>query len=252
MGHHHRPMTIIGNWKMHKKIPEARSFVSGLAVAHYTCRVGLAVPFTMISTTSEAARGTPIMIGAQNVSAYQDGPYTGEISSAMLKDAGASFAIVGHSERRELFHEDNEVINKKIKQLLAEAIKPVVCVGESLQQQQEGKAHDVLHEQIAKCLNGLSPEQVEHLILAYEPVWAIGTGEAATLESVEAAHAFCRKVVANGWGCDTAEHIVMLYGGSVKPENAKGLLEIEDVDGLLIGGASLSPETFSKILSLNV
>lgn len=248
MVHQQRPTTIIGNWKMHKTIAEARSFVSGLAVAQHGCRGGLAVPFTMIAAAAEAARGTAVMIGAQNVSTHSEGPYTGEISAKMLKDAGATFGIVGHSERRVIFHEDDEMVSQKIGQLMASGIRPLVCIGESLKQRQEGMTHDVLHAQLSESLKGLSPGDVEHLMIAYEPIWAIGTGDAATTESVQSAHEFCRKVIANGWGRDTAEHVLILYGGSVKPENAAELLGLKDVDGLLVGGASLSLETFNKIL----
>lgn len=248
MPHARRPKVIVGNWKMHKVIAEARSFVSGLAVSHYSCRVGLAVPFTMISAAAEAARGTSIMIGAQNVSDKESGAFTGEVSCKMVKDAGATFAVIGHSERRALFNEDDALVNRKVKQALAETLRPLVCIGETLQMHQEGKTHDVLRSQLMRGLEGLTPAQVEHVILAYEPVWAIGTGKTATPDIVQSAQAYCRKVVANAWGKDTAEHITIQYGGSVKPENAAALLALEDVDGLLVGGASLSLESFSKIL----
>lgn len=248
MSHSRRPKVIIGNWKMHKVIAEARSFISGLALSHYSCQVGIAVPFTMIPAAAEAARGTSIMIGAQNVSEHEEGAFTGEVSCRMVKDAGATFVIVGHSERRHLFHEDDDLVNKKVKRVTASGLKPVMCIGETQQQRHDGKEEEVLHRQLIKGLNGLTASEVEHLILAYEPVWAIGTGQTPSLESVEAAHAYCRKVVASQWGKDTAEHIVIQYGGSVKPDNAQAILALNDVDGLLIGGASLSMESFGKIL----
>lgn len=245
-----RPKVIIGNWKMNKLTAEARSYVSGLALAvsQIPHQIGVAVPFTAICAAAEAARGTPIWIGAQNVSDFEEGPYTGEISVSMLKDAGASFAIVGHSERRHIFHEDNALVNRKVACVLKAGLKPVVCVGETLEQHQTGKTNEVLHTQILNSLKGLSPSNVEHLILAYEPVWAIGTGKTATPENVQSSHAHCRKVIASEWGKDTAEHIVIQYGGSVKPDNAAALLALPDVDGLLVGGASLSLESFNQII----
>lgn len=248
MTHPRRPKIIIGNWKMHKVIAEARSFVSGLALAHCSCQVGLAVPYTLISAAAEAARGTSIIIGAQNVSDHVQGPFTGEISSRMLKDAGATFVIVGHSERRQLFHEDDALVNRKIKCVINDGLRPLMCIGETLEQYEEGKSHDVLHVQLMRGLHGLSPSQVEHSIIAYEPVWAVGTDRTPSPKAVEEAHAYCRKVIASEWGKDTAEHIIIQYGGSVKPENAGAFLDLEDVDGLLVGGASLTLESFSKIL----
>jgi len=248
MAHVHRPKVIVGNWKMHKGIAEARSFVTGLALSHFTSLVGLAVPYTCLSAAAEAARGSAIMIGAQNVSDNEDGPFTGEISSKMLKDTGATFAIVGHSERRQHFHEDDTLVNNKIKRLIESGLRPLMCIGETLEQHQDGKSHQVLHAQLINGFRGLTPGQVEHIIVAYEPVWAIGTGKTASPETVEAAHAYCRKVIASAWGKDTAEHIIIQYGGSVKADNAAALLALSDVDGLLVGGASLALESFTKIL----
>jgi len=252
MQHVSRPKVIIGNWKMNKTVAETRSFVSGLGLNSVvrTFQVGLAVPYTMILTAAEAARGTAISIGAQNCSDHDEGAFTGEISCHMLKDAGASFVLVGHSERRQLFHETNALVNRKVKKSIAATLKPVVCIGETEEQHLSGKIENVLHDQILHSLKGLNPSEVEHLILAYEPIWAIGTGKTATPENIQFAHAYCRKVIASEWGKDTAEHTVILYGGSVKPENAAMILEQSDVDGLLVGGASLSLESFNKILNV--
>lgn len=245
-----RPTLIIGNWKMNKTIAEARGFISGLALvmSQSAFQVGLAVPFTMLAVAAETALETPIKIGAQNVSDRDEGAFTGEISVKMIKDAGATFSLVGHSERRHLFHEDDELVNRKIKKVLELNIKPIFCIGETLAEHQSGKAHAILSNQMIQGLKGLSPHQIESLAIAYEPVWAIGTNQAATPEVVQETHAFCRSFLAKEWGPKVAERVVIQYGGSVSPANAVALLEQPDVDGLLIGGASLSLDSFSKIV----
>lgn len=245
-----RHTVVIGNWKMHKTIAEAKSYVSALALFSNHCRVhiGLAVPFTMILTAAEVARGSPISIGAQNVSPFDNGPFTGEISSQMLKDAGASFVILGHSERRRLFLEDDEVINKKLKKVLAEGMRAVVCVGETLSERESGKTEIVLLRQLEGCFQGIKKEQMSDVIIAYEPVWAIGTGVVATIDIVKTVHRLCRQVIARQFGESIAEAIVIQYGGSVNPENAVDLLASQDVDGFLVGTSSLSLESFCEIL----
>lgn len=252
MEHPHRPKMIIGNWKMHKTIVEARTFVSGLAVAasHCPVQVGLAVPFTMIAPAAEAARGTTVMIGAQNVHEAPDGAFTGEISCQMLKDAGASFVIIGHSERRQLFHEDSSWINRKVKSALNDGLRTILCIGETLEQHQADKTNAILHDQLMHSLEGIKADQLKHVVLAYEPVWAIGTGLTATPEMAQKVHRFCRETIAKNWGKDTAADFMVLYGGSVKSDNAEALLEQSQVDGLLVGGASLELETFSKIIQI--
>ncbi|MEI8366533.1 MAG: triose-phosphate isomerase [Parachlamydiaceae bacterium] len=249
---HGRTKVIIGNWKMNKSIAETHIYVSGLGMASSTrsCQVGLAVPFTMISAAAEAAKGTAILIGGQNGSDHEEGAFTGEVSCFMLKDAGASFVLIGHSERRQLFHEDNDLVNRKVKMALRATIRPVICVGETEEQHQSGHTHSVLHTQLIESLNGLTPDEVGASIIAYEPVWAIGTGKSATPEIVEATHLHCRSIIAKEWGKDTADRVTIQYGGSVKPENAETLLRLPNVDGLLVGGASLTVESFNKILSL--
>lgn len=253
MAHALRPVLIIGNWKMHKTIVEARTFVSGLAVAasHCPVQVGLAVPFTMIAASAEAARGTTIAIGAQNAHEAPEGAFTGEISCQMLKDAGASFVIIGHSERRRLFHEDDALVNRKAKSALDIGLRTVVCVGETIEQHKANKTNDILREQLMRSLDGITSEQLKHVVLAYEPVWAIGTGLTATPEMAQAVQHFCRGIIAEKWGTPAAEALVIQYGGSVKPDNAEALLEQPDVDGLLVGGASLELESFSKIVQIS-
>lgn len=248
-----RPTFIIGNWKMNKTIAETRSFISGLALVmhHNHHEVGLAVPFTSIAAAAEAAAHTPIMIGAQNVSNHDHGAYTGEVSCQMIKDAGARFSLAGHSERRHLFHENDSLVNKKIEKMLEYGIKPVFCIGETLEEHESGKTEAVLQKQIVQGLKGLSQDQVAFTVIAYEPVWAIGTGKAATPEMVQETHAFCRAVLAKEWGKNVADQVILQYGGSVNPSNAVELLKQPDVDGLLVGGASLTLDTFSKIILAN-
>ena len=245
-----RPILIVGNWKMNKTIAETRSFISGLAVAlvKNEVNVGLAVPYTMIAAAAEAAYETPIMIGAQNVSNYSHGAYTGEISCTMVKDAGATFALVGHSERRHVFHETDALANQRILKCLESSIKPILCIGETLTEHQSGKAHEVLSRQILEGLKGVDQTEMGLVAIAYEPVWAIGTNQAATPQDVQKTHVFCRDIIAKEWGRKVADHIVIQYGGSVSPANAAALLEQPDVDGLLVGGASLSLDSFSKIV----
>lgn len=245
-----RPTFIVGNWKMYKTIGEGKAFIKGLAstCAHSSRQIGLAVPFTMISAAVEAAKNSPIAIGAQNVYDAEEGAFTGEISCRMLKDAGSSFVIIGHSERRLLFLEDDQWINRKLKRVLSEKLKAIVCIGETLEQYQQGTTHSVLSSQLKASLHDIGSEQFESVVLAYEPVWAIGTGRTATPEIAQKVHLFCREVVAKIWGSSIAERLIIQYGGSVKPDNAAELLAQPDVDGLLVGGASLSLDAFSKII----
>ena len=245
-----RPTVIIGNWKMHKTIVEARVYVSSLAMAltHETSLVGIAVPYTMIEAAAEAARGTPILIGAQNLCEESEGPFTGEISSRQLHDAGASFVLIGHSERRHLFNEDDTQINKKIKKALNEGLRVVMCFGETIDEYQAGKTEAVISSQLHHGLKDLPLEFIGNLMLAYEPVWAIGTGKTASPQAVQSVHSYCRNVLSQFLGEVIAQEMVIQYGGSVKPENAEELLQQEDVDGLLVGGASLALDSFIKII----
>lgn len=241
---------IIGNWKMNKTISEAKTFVSSLALTanNASAQIGLAVPFTMIATAAEAARGSAVSIGGQTLYEEPSGAFTGEISGALLKDAGASFVLVGHSERRTLFHETDEQINKKLHAAFDSELKAILCIGETLEQHRAGATHAVLEEQLRKCLLKISPEQCMRLMIAYEPIWAIGTGNTATPEIAQAAHRFCREVVTASLGEIVAATLPILYGGSVKPENAGELLKEPDINGFLIGGAALSLESFTKII----
>ncbi len=248
-----RPTVIAGNWKMYKTIDEAKTFVESLAplIGKSQATVYLAVPFTALAPTAQLVkkREAPLLIGAQNMNDASEGAFTGEIAARMLIDAGARFVILGHSERRQLFHESSPFINKKVKRALQEGIQPIVCIGETLHQREEGETETVLKEQLLSSLEGVSAEDLSRLIVAYEPIWAIGTGKVARPKDAESAHAFIRGVVAENWGKERAEQLVIQYGGSVKPENASELLAQSNVDGLLVGGASLSAESFSNIIN---
>ena len=243
-----RPTVIAGNWKMYKTIEEATTFVETLPplVGKSQAAVYLAVPFTALHAV--ASLKGPFTIGAQNMHDAAEGAFTGEVSGAMLREAGAHFVILGHSERRHIFHESNAFINKKVKRALKEGLEPIVCVGETLEAHEAGETEAVLKDQLLGSLEGLSPEEVVKLIIAYEPVWAIGTGKVAHPDDAEAAHKYIRRVIGEKWGEKVAEGLVIQYGGSVKPDNAAALLIKSDVDGLLVGGASLSAESFSQII----
>ncbi len=248
-----RPTVIAGNWKMYKTIDEAKAFVETLAplIGKSQATVYLAVPFTAIQPAAKYAEelGAPITIGAQNMNDASEGAFTGEIAARMLKDAGAHFVILGHSERRHIFQETNAFINKKVKRALEDSLQPILCVGETLDQREAGETEAVLKEQLTGSLEGVLPEELVKMIIAYEPVWAIGTGKVAHPDDAQSAHAFIRGVIEEGWGKEAADRIVIQYGGSVKPENADDLLAQPDVDGLLVGGASLSADSFSKIIN---
>jgi triosephosphate isomerase len=240
---------------MYKTIPEATEFIKKLAELLHNGQVRsdqepvyIAVPFTAISAAVEAAQGSPIVVGAQNMNDATEGAFTGEIAARMVKDAGARFVILGHSERRRLFGEDNAFVNRKILKALAEGLQSIVCLGETLDQREAGETEEVLEEQLLETLEGVSQEALSHLILAYEPIWAIGTGVAATPEVVQKTHAMLRQMVAKQWGEEAAQRLLIQYGGSVKSENSELLLAQSDIDGFLVGGASLSPQTFYEIV----
>lgn len=245
-----RPVVITGNWKMYKTIEEGVAFVRELIplVRETPRMVRLAVPFTLIKPLSDVAKGTNIVIGAQNMHDATEGAFTGEIAGKMLIDAGAKFVILGHSERRLLFCETNAFINRKVKRALSDGLHAVLCIGETLQQREENQTEAILKAQLFECLADVKEEQLTHTSLSYEPVWAVGT-QAATPDIVEAGLARLREWLAEGWSESISKHMVIQYGGSVKPDNAKDFLDLPDVDGLLIGGASLDVESFSKIVN---
>ncbi len=229
---------------------EAISFIENIApiVKDTKNEVILCVPYTDLFYSLLTAQGTNIRIGAQNMHWEEKGAYTGEVSGQMLKAIGVEYVIIGHSERRQYFAETDETVNKKVKSDLANQLKPIVCVGETLEQREQGKAEAIITRQTELALQGLTQEQVAGIILAYEPIWAIGTGKTATSEDANNSIKAIRQKVSELYGESTAEQVIILYGGSVKPENAKELFTTSDIDGGLVGGASLKVEDFSKIV----
>lgn len=248
-----RKKVIAGNWKMNMLPNEAMEMISKLApyVKDTENEVVLCVPYTDLFYSLLAAQETNIKIGAQNMHFEEKGAYTGEVSGKMLKSIGVQYVIIGHSERRQYFAETDETVNKKIKAAFLNNLKPIVCVGETLEQREAGIQYDIITEQTKKALDGLTKEQVANTIIAYEPIWAIGTGKTATKEDANDACKKIREKIAQIYGQNVAERVIIQYGGSMKPENAKELLKMSDIDGGLIGGASLKAETFEKIVNYN-
>jgi triosephosphate isomerase len=245
-----RQAIICGNWKMYKTIEESKSFVKSLAplIEPSQALVYLAVPFTAIKAAADEAQETPIVIGAQNMNDISEGAFTGEIAARMLKDAGAAFVILGHSERRQIFGETDEFIRRKVTKAFQEGLEPIVCIGENLKEREAGHAHDVLQKQLEGSLPTLTASQIQSLVIAYEPVWAIGTGKVATAEIAQTTHQFCREWIKSKYGPEAASAVRILYGGSVKPDNITELMQQPDIDGALVGGASLQPDVFSQII----
>ncbi len=248
-----RKKVIAGNWKMNMLPNEAMAMISNLAplVKDADSEVVLCVPYTDLFYSLLTAQGTNIKIGAQNMHFEEKGAYTGEISGKMLKSIGVEYVIIGHSERRQYFAETDETVNKKLKAAFANDLKPIVCVGETLGERESGKAFEIITNQTQKALDGLTDEQVANTIIAYEPIWAIGTGKTATSEDANEACKKIREKIAKIYGQNVADRVIIQYGGSMKPENAKELLEMSDIDGGLIGGASLKAESFEKIVNYN-
>lgn len=249
-----RKKIIAGNWKMNKTPSEAVALVNELKplVANDDVDVVFCVPAIDIIPAMEAAKGSNINIGAENMYFEESGAYTGEISPAMLTDAGVKYVVLGHSERREYFAETDETVNKKLKSAFKYELKPILCVGETLEQREAGIENDVVNAQIEKDLQGLEPEQVQNTIIAYEPIWAIGTGKTATSEDANNMIKNIREKISNMYGQNIANGVIIQYGGSVKSTNAKELFSMSDIDGGLVGGASLKAEEFSKIVNYNV
>ena len=245
-----RPL-IAGNWKMHKTVPETLAYIEAFKplVAGVEDRdIMLAPPFTALDAAQRALEGTNISLGAQNCHWESEGAFTGEISPKMLADIGVTYVIIGHSERRHIFGETNEMIRRKIEAALKFSLSPILCIGETLAEREAGRTFEVLEQQLKEGLEGFSAADLKELVIAYEPVWAIGTGKTATPEQAEEAHAFCRKLLKDMFGEEFAKKIRILYGGSVKPENIVGLMARPDIDGALVGGASLKPDVFARIV----
>jgi len=247
-----RAPVICANWKMYKNIEEALAFIDVvIPVAEQSdCEVLIAVPFTAIRSCADRVRGTRISIGAQNMNDATAGAFTGEVSASMLQEAGATFVIVGHSERRRLFGETNSFIHQKIKRALDVGLRPIVCIGENYEERENGATHAVLKMQLQECLGDISKEATSHLMVAYEPNWAVGTGLPANPETVHQAIDDCRAFLGELWSSADAQRVTFLYGGSVDVQNAATFLQTPNIDGLLIGSVSLDPDSFAKIISL--
>jgi triosephosphate isomerase len=243
---------IAGNWKMYKTVQEAVIFVKELRNAIknvHGLEIVVAPPFTALHAVAEAVRNANIGVAAQNLHWEKEGAFTGEVSAGMIKEAGAAYVIVGHSERRRLFGETDAIVNRKVTAAVAGGLTPIVCVGETLEERERGQTLDVLDRQIKVGLDHLGAEQVADMVIAYEPVWAIGTGRNATAAQAGEAHAHIRHRLRQWFGADTAERCQVIYGGSVKPDNVRELLAEPDVDGALVGGASLEVKSFADIVA---
>lgn len=247
-----RKPLIAANWKMYKTAAEATAFVQAFAPlvkGHTRDEIVLCPPFLCISSVVNAVEGTGIHVGGQNMHWQDEGAFTGEISAPMLRAAGCDFVIIGHSERRQFFGETDETVNQKLHSALKQKLTPIVCVGELLAEREGGKTEEVLVRQISRGLANVAPELAKQIVVAYEPVWAIGTGKTATPEMAAEAHLIIRSDVARSLGREIADNMRILYGGSVKPENATALLNQPEIDGALVGGASLDPQSFAKIVN---
>ncbi len=248
-----RKKVIAGNWKMNMLPDAAIRFIDELTplVKDAESEVILCVPYIDLFYALLTAQNTNIKIGAQNMHWEESGAYTGEVSGQMLKAIGVEYVIIGHSERRQYFAETDETVNKKLKSAFKYGLKPIVCVGETLEEREAGKAEEIITSQTEKALAGLTEEQVANTIIAYEPIWAIGTGKTATSEDANNAVKSIRNKISNMYGQMVSERVIIQYGGSVKASNAKELFTMSDIDGGLVGGASLKSEEFAKIVNYN-
>jgi triosephosphate isomerase len=246
-----RKPIIAGNWKMFKRISEAIELVEGLKRELREVKeveVVVCPPFTALAAVGKELRGSVLKLGAQDMFWETQGAYTGEVSPEMLQDVGCEFVIIGHSERRELFHETNLSVNKKVKSALKNSLVPIMCIGEKLEEREAGETFSIVHRQLEEGLQGLTAAEIKKIIIAYEPVWAIGTGRTATPEQAEEVHAYIRTYLTKKYSAEVAESLRIQYGGSVKPENIASLIQEPNIDGALVGGASLKVETFSQIV----
>jgi triosephosphate isomerase len=246
-----RKAVIAGNWKMFKTQGEARAFMGAFVpkVAGVThCEIVLAPPFTALATVVSAAHGTRITVAAQNMHWEKEGPFTGEISAGMIVDLGCTAVIVGHSERRQYFGETDSTGKQKVRAALIAGLTPIVCIGETLPEREAGEMEAVLKRQITRGLAALTVEEFSRILIAYEPVWAIGTGQTATPATAAAAHRFIRQQASEQFTAESAARVRILYGGSVKPENISALMAEDDIDGALVGGASLDAQAFASIV----
>jgi triosephosphate isomerase (TIM) len=247
-----RKKIIAGNWKMFNDISETQNLVtkltSGLSGENLNCDVIICPPFTSLSEANSLIKNTKIKLGAQNMYFEDSGAFTGEVSAPMLKSVGCDYVILGHSERRAIFGETDSLINKKIKKALSAGFSVIFCIGETLQQREDGVTKDVVKKQLSEGLQDVTENDLAKIIIAYEPVWAIGTGKVATPAQAEEVHEFIRSYIKDNFSAGAAENLTIQYGGSVKPENAKELLSQKDIDGALVGGASLKADSFISII----
>lgn len=250
-----RQRLIVGNWKMHKTVPEARDFVEQLAgllpkspPAGVT--IIIAPPFTALAAVAAAIKSLPIGLAAQDAHWEDLGAFTGEVSVPMLKDAGCRYVIVGHSERRRHFGETDATVKKKVAAVLRYGLRPILCIGETWEQRSSGQTEQVLSGQLAEALSDVEKDRAADVVVAYEPVWAIGSGRPATAEQARDAHRHIRATVTALWGQEPGERVPILYGGSVTPDNIRDFLALREVDGALVGGACLDPAQFAKILAI--
>lgn len=245
-----RKPIIAGNWKMHKTIAEALEFVNEVKdrVNNDNVEAVICAPFTLLKDLKEATKGTNIKIGAQNMHFEEKGAFTGEISPLMLKELDMDYVVIGHSERRQYFNETDETVNKKVLKALEVGIDPILCVGETLEERESGNTKDVCKVQVEKALENVSKEDLAKVVIAYEPVWAIGTGKTATSEDANDVIAYIREVVANLYG-ELANEVRIQYGGSVKPSNVAEIMNQSDIDGALVGGASLEANDYVELVN---
>ena len=247
-----RRKVIAGNWKMNNDLKETQNLLSkltsGISMDNLSCDVIVCPPFTSLLEAHTLLRDTKIRLGAQNMYFESSGAFTGEISASMLKSVGCEYVILGHSERRNIFGETDELINYKIKKANASGLKPIFCVGELLEEREAGVTEKVIEKQIKSGLKDISPEEMGNMIIAYEPVWAIGTGKTASPEQAEEVHKFIRNLINDKYGASISDKIIIQYGGSVNNKNARELLSQKDIDGALVGGASLKADSFIEII----
>jgi triosephosphate isomerase len=245
-----RRKVIAGNWKMNMTDPEAVELAKALKdnlKSIENSELVICPPFTSLSSLSEILAGSNIGLGAQNLFWESSGAYTGEVSAEMLLSVGCKYVIIGHSERRQYFGEENQSVNRKVKTAIERGLTPIVCVGERLEQREEGRTEVVVEDHVRGAFEGLSSEEVRKAVIAYEPVWAIGTGKTATPEQANEVHLFIRELIKELYDADLSSRTRILYGGSVKPDNAKSLIEQPELDGFLVGGASLKAQPFAAI-----
>lgn len=244
-----RSYFIAGNWKMHKTVSESVALAHELKTKLANCgeKLMVAPAFTALPEVAKVLQGSNILLGAQNMGPEEQGAHTGEVSVLMLKDIGVKVVILGHSERRHAYHETDELINKKVRLALAHGMEVILCIGETLEERESGRLENVVVTQLREGLAGVGPADLEKVTIAYEPVWAIGTGKTATPEDADAVHAFCRSVLSALYGEQKAKSLIIQYGGSVKPDNVAALMAKPNIDGALVGGASLKADTFVPI-----